>query len=137
MNVNNTAPRADPVHRVLLIDDDKFMLAVLGDMLRELGALQVTTAANGNAGIQAYDRAPQVPDVILCDLSMPDSDGFEFMEQLSTRRYGGGIVLISGMDARTLNSASLMARFHRLNILATLSKPVNAAALRAALYNLS
>ena len=37
------------------------------------------------------------------------------------------------MDARTLKSASLMARFHRLNILAALTKPVDASALSMAL----
>jgi CheY-like chemotaxis protein len=125
--------RTGKAYRALLIDDDKFMLTVLDDMLRDLGAVQVTTATNGRAGIEAYDRSPQAPDVIVCDLSMPGSDGFEFMEQLSSRNFAGGVVLVSGMDARTMNSATLMAKFHRLNILATLNKPVNEATLGTAL----
>ena len=136
MNANIVHLKTNSVHRALVIDDDKFMLTVLEDMLRDLGVVHITTATSGTAGIQAYDRAAQVPDVVLCDLSMPQSDGFDFMEQLSTRRFGGGIILVSGMDARTLNSASLMARFHRLNILATLAKPVDASALASALSKL-
>jgi CheY-like chemotaxis protein len=137
MNAKNTHGRTGKAHRALLIDDDKFMLVVLSDMLRDLGTTQITTAANGISGIEAIDRAPQAPDVVVCDLSMPGGDGFEFMERLSVRGFSGGIVLVSGMDSRTLNSASLMAKFHRLNILATLSKPVDEAALGAALAKLN
>ena len=59
------------------------------------------------------------------------------MEQLSARGYSGGIVLVSGMDARTMSSATLMAKFHRLNILATLNKPVDEASLGMALAKLA
>ena len=129
--------RIGKARRALVIDDDKFMLAVLGDMLRDLGVAQVSTAANGAAGMAAIARAPLPPDVVLCDLNMPGTDGFEVMEQLAARNFGGGVVLVSGMDDRIRNSAMLMARFHGLNILATLDKPVNEAALGSALAKLN
>ena len=125
------------VLRALLVDDDRFMLVVVSDLLRDLGVKEIVTAANGSAGIEAFDRARPAPDLVVCDLNMPGNDGFQLMEQLGARRYRGGIVLVSGMDDRTLKSASLMARFHQLNILATLGKPVDAAALRAALGKLA
>jgi CheY-like chemotaxis protein len=122
--------------RVLLVDDDKFMRTVLGDMLRDLGATAVTMAENGSAALTAYGHLVPPPELVLCDLNMPDGDGFQFMEALAAKGYKGGIVLVSGMDARTMNSASLMARFHRLNILATLAKPVSQADLGQALASL-
>ncbi len=137
MHTSRLPTGLNKVHQALLIDDDKFMLTVVGDLLRDLGVVGVTTAANGAAGIEAFDRLTSKPELILCDLNMPVSDGFQFMEMLGERDYGGGIVLISGMDARTLNSASLMARFHRLQFLATLNKPVDKAALGAALATLA
>lgn len=130
MTTTLTPHRHQTARRALLVDDDKFMLTVLGDMLRELGFAQVTSAGDGVAGIQALDRLALPPELVVCDLNMPGNDGFQFMEQLGTRGFAGGIVLVSGMDARTLNSASLMARFHRLNFLGTLAKPVDPAALR-------
>lgn len=130
----NTQTRPSKVSSALLVDDDKFMLTVLGDMLRELGVSQITVANNGSDGIRSYDSAVRPPDLIVSDLGMPGSDGFQFMEKLSARKFGGSIVLVSGMDARTLNSASLMAKFHRLNILDTLSKPVDRNAMATALH---
>lgn len=123
--------------QALLIDDDPLMLAVLGDMLRERGFGPIVTAANGTAGVTAFDRCSPAPDLVVCDLHMPGNDGFQFMEQLGDRHFAGGVLLVSGMDARTLNSASLMARFHRLNILAALTKPVDEGALAGALAKLA
>lgn len=136
MKAANIQTGTSKVRSALLIDDDKFMLTVLRDMLEEMGVSQIATATNGSAGIKSYDSSAQPPDLIVSDLSMPGSDGFEFMEQLSSRKYGGGIVLVSGMDDRTMHSATLMAKFHRLNILETLSKPVESRAMATALARL-
>lgn len=114
----------------LVIDDDTFMLAYIGDMLRELGAGAVTTAKTGAEGCKALDGMRTGPDVILCDINMPDTDGFEFMQKLAEREFKGAVVMISGTGPRTMQSASLMARFHRLNFLGCLAKPVDAAALK-------
>jgi len=129
--------RAGPPHSALLVDDDKLMRVVVGDLLREQGVRQITEAAGGLAAMEILQRLKPAPHLVVCDLNMPGGDGFEFMHQLAAAGFDGGVVLVSGMDARTLNSASLMARFHRLNILATLPKPVDAAALGAALAKLA
>jgi CheY-like chemotaxis protein len=137
MNPTPYASGSGAPHRALLVDDDKFMLIVVGDLLRELGVTAIITAANGAAAIEAYDRSTPKPDVVLCDLNMPVRDGFELMEQLAAKGFTGGVILFSGMDDRTLKSASLMARFHRLQFLDTLKKPVDKSALRAALAKLA
>jgi CheY-like chemotaxis protein len=123
--------------RALLVDDDPMMLAVLGDMLKSLGVGAVTTADSGQRGIEALDRCNPPPELIVCDLNMPGTDGFQFMEQLAARGFSGGVILVSGMDARTLKSASLMARFHRLQMLGSLDKPVDEIALAQALEKLA
>jgi len=121
----------------LLVDDDKFMRVVMGDLLRLQGIRQITEAAGGLAAVEVLQRLKPAPDLVVCDLNMPGGDGFELMHQLAAAGFDGGVLLVSGMDARTMNSASLMARFHRLNILATLPKPVDSAALGAALAKLA
>jgi CheY-like chemotaxis protein len=132
-----TVRRSGRALRALLVDDDTLLLAVLTDLLKDLGTHDVKTAASGAEAATAFDRMLPPPDLILCDLKMPDGDGFQFMEMLASRKFAGAVVLVSGMEARVMNSASLMARFHRLSVLATLSKPVSAAALGAALAKLT
>ena len=136
MNADNNKTRPGKFIQALLVDDDKFMLEFVGDLLRELGVMSVTTATDGAQGIAAFDRADPKPGLILCDLHMPGQDGFQLMAALATRGYRGGIVLISGQDVRTLNSATLMAQFHELNILATLQKPVDKMSLANAMTKL-
>ena len=133
-NQPSPGPRSD--RRALLVDDDKFMLEVVGDLLREQGVSAVTTAANGAATIEALECSATKPDVVPCDLNMPVNDGLQPMEQLGARGCAGGVDLFSGMDDQKLHSASLMARFHRLKFLGTLKKPVDKAAFSTALAHL-
>jgi CheY-like chemotaxis protein len=121
---------------VLLVDDDLFMLGVLEDQLRDLGVRGITKAMGGVSALAALDAMACPPELVMCDLNMPDGDGFQFMEQLGVRGFRGAIVLMSGMNMRTMHSATLMARFHRLKIAGSLGKPVSASALAAVLANL-
>jgi len=137
MNTSVHSPPRIQARRALLVDDDKFMLEVLGDMLRDRGVGSVSTALNGVAGLEAYERMNPPPDLVVCDLNMPANDGFQFMEKLGALGFAGGVLLVSGMDDRVRNSAALMGKFHRLKLLGTLAKPVDEAALSAALANLA
>ena len=134
MTTASTA-KHDPT-TALVVDDDPFMLELIGEMLGELGIETVCTAKNGDEATRHIDRAATMPGIVVCDLNMPTSDGFLFMEALAARRYKGGVILMSGMDSRTLHSATLMARFHRLLILGTLPKPLDRKALSSALERL-
>ncbi len=136
MNADSNDARSGKFIQALLVDDDKFMLEFIGDLLRELGVMDITTAMDGAQGMAAFDRAASKPNLILCDLHMPGQDGFQFMAGLAGRGYRGGVILISGQDARTLKSATLMAQFHELNILATLEKPVDKMSLANAMAKL-
>jgi CheY-like chemotaxis protein len=136
MNADKQTVPGGKTIRVLLVDDDKFMLELVGDQLRELGVKEVTTATDGVHAAKAFDEAANKPELILCDLYMPGQDGFQFMAMLAERAYTGGVVLISGQEARTLKSASLIGQFHELNILATLEKPIDKKALAGVLSKL-
>jgi len=135
MNIEPSTSGRRPL-RALVVDDDEFMLSFLSDMLRDLGVGDVRTARDGSAGSKACEDAKSLPDVVLCDINMPGTDGFQFMEQIAKRKFGGGVILISGLDSRFVNSASLMAKFHGLNILASIPKPVDRKSLSAALSKL-
>lgn len=122
--------------RVLLVDDDGFMLATVSEQLQQLGVVDIATAGDGARGIAAFDLAEPKPDLVVADLQMPGADGFQLLAGLAERRYDGGVILLSGQEDRVLNSASLMARFHQLRVLAALPKPPSRAALERAIDRL-
>ncbi|CAN7681950.1 response regulator [Pseudoduganella sp. LjRoot289] len=108
-----------------MIDDDVFMLDMLGIMLEDMGIARVTATADGRQGLSAFDPGKLPPDLVICDINMPQMDGFQLMEQLGASHPGCAIILMSGLAQRFLDSAQLMARFHHLNILGALHKPVD------------
>jgi len=68
--------------RVLAVDDNADALDALDIALSAAGA-EVRTAASGAAALAAAAR--DRPDVLLCDLSMPDLDGFAVLRRLRLR----------------------------------------------------
>lgn len=118
---------------VLVIDDDSFMIELLAKMLGTLGVGRVSSAGDGERGLACLGGL-RAPDVVICDLHMPGKDGFEVMEAISAAGYGGGVILLSGMSSRVLNSAALMGKFHHLNLLGVLQKPASKQALADALH---
>src|SRR5690606_30322251 len=65
--------------RVLLIDDRADELAVTCALLRREQA-EVLTAHSAEGGLRAVSTFH--PNVVICDLGMPENDGFYFLDQL-------------------------------------------------------
>jgi DNA-binding NarL/FixJ family response regulator len=67
------------VKRILVIDDDARLRQHFAEILR-LDGLQVIEARNGREGV---DRARQeLPDLVLCDITMPEMNGHRVLETL-------------------------------------------------------
>jgi CheY-like chemotaxis protein len=65
---------------VLVVEDDQYLLDGLQALLEFYDGpyeLQVSTAVNGLAGVEAVMRQP--PNLIISDIMMPKMDGFEFL----------------------------------------------------------
>lgn len=107
--------------RILVIDDDEFMLAVAQQLFRSLGFSNINILAQPRRITE--DAALLDHDIIFCDLLMPDFDGVEVLRYLSDSAYPGGVVLVSGVDERVLASAHQLARDRKLNVVGTLEKP--------------
>ncbi|MBI3145916.1 MAG: EAL domain-containing response regulator [Pseudogulbenkiania sp.] len=110
--------------RILVLDDEPFMLKLLARMLGNLGFSQVTICDSGRAALELLDAPDSWPDLILCDLNMPEMDGVQFVRQLVDRHYGGSLILVSGEDERVLQSVSKLAQAHQITVLGGLNKPV-------------
>jgi len=65
--------------QLLLVDDDPNLILLVQDYL-EFQGYQVLTADNGQQALDILQQ--QVPDLIICDIMMPDIDGYEVVEKI-------------------------------------------------------
>lgn len=104
--------------RVLLIDDEDDIRAIVQAALEELAGWQTLGATSGSEGLQLAQG--KAIDAILLDISMPDMDGFEIYDKLQSHPATAGIpviVLTSKVLARD------RARFTALQVAGLITKP--------------
>lgn len=65
--------------KLLLIDDDPNLILLVKDYL-EFRGYNVDTAENGREALQVLDR--NVPDMIICDIMMPEMDGYSLVKHI-------------------------------------------------------
>lgn len=70
--------------KVLLIEDDAVLRENTAELL-ELSEYDVTTAQNGKIGIEIAQNL--LPDIIVCDIMMPELDGYGVLEFLSNHDH--------------------------------------------------
>ena len=68
--------------RILLIEDQLFIRSMTARMLNGIGFKEILQARDGKEAIDLIAAERQPIDVILCDLKMPNMDGFEFVTKL-------------------------------------------------------
>ena len=78
---------------VLVIDDEPDVRDSIRQVLTRVG-FDVTTADNGEAGIQAFYDQP--PDVVIVDIIMPRNNGVEVIRKIRDTYPGARIVAITG-----------------------------------------
>jgi two-component system alkaline phosphatase synthesis response regulator PhoP len=67
--------------KILVVDDDVDLVAVMKGTLESKAAYEVIVAYNGKEGLGKAKL--EKPDLILLDIMMPVMDGFSFAEQFS------------------------------------------------------
>ncbi|MFC5480322.1 response regulator [Massilia suwonensis] len=124
------APGAGQLPRVLVLDDDNFMLEMLKDMLHAIGVRDVFTEASTRHALSTLAEAG--PNVLICDLALPDMDGIEFLQAAAARGFRGSVILLSGMDSGVRDAAGELARVLGLRIAGIFRKPIALDQLRSA-----
>lgn len=66
--------------KILLIEDDIVLRENTAELL-ELSGYKVETASNGRAGVEVAKK--YLPNLIVCDIMMPELDGYGVLESLS------------------------------------------------------
>jgi CheY-like chemotaxis protein len=76
--------RMDSTVRVLVVEDNRDAAEILRSLLEVCG-FQVSVAHTGQEGISAARQ--QQPHVVLCDIGLPDSDGYTVGSVLRQSSY--------------------------------------------------
>lgn len=118
---------------ILLVDDDPVIREIVEFAIESLGEYDVVSANDGKQALEILDQVGNVFSLILCDLNMPEMDGVEFFRNLKQRDFKGKIGILSGEDNSIISLAEDLAQTHQLDIVGTLSKPVNPDKLEALL----
>jgi two-component system sensor histidine kinase/response regulator len=116
---------------ILLIDDEPGFRAVMFELLRREGHT-VLEAENGRAGIRQHlDHAP---DLILCDLLMPEMDGQEAIRAIRCLSPDAKIIAMTG----SLEDENVRLRTAEiLGANEILEKPFSVRKLLCAIYRVS
>ena len=102
-------------HTILVVDDDRPIRNLCRLTLEESGYL-VSEATNGKNALAAIEETEF--DLIVLDLSMPDTDGFEFLKTVRVKSPKLKILVISGFLGGTMLTAAEL-----FGASATLAKP--------------
>lgn len=83
----------NPSAKLLIIDDDEVVRASLAAYLEDSG-FSVLQASNGLQGLEVFEL--QRPDLVICDLRMPQVDGLELIRRINALDTEVPVVVVSG-----------------------------------------
>ena len=88
----------NPSATLLIIDDDQVVRASLAAYLEDSG-FNVLQASNGLQGLEVFER--DHPDLVICDLRMPQVDGLELIRRINALQVETPVIVVSGAGVMT------------------------------------
>jgi DNA-binding NtrC family response regulator len=86
-------PMSNQRPRVLVIDDEKHIRALLRELLERWGC-QADLAANTTEGLRLFHEGGY--DLVLTDLMMPGGNGLQLIQQVRDRDPAIGVIMLTG-----------------------------------------
>jgi len=120
MSMSNSISQDILAGWTVLVIDDEPDAAEVAKLLLEMYGANVIVAKNGRAGVQqTIERRPRF---VICDISMPEMNGWEFVEELKNNRTTSDIPVVAlTSHAMTGDREKALAKgFHNY-----LTKPLN------------
>ena len=125
------APSLAAPLRILVLDDDPLLLDVMREMLAVCGVRNIVLETQACSALRRLDQS--MPDVVICDLMMPEMDGIEFLQAAAAQGYQGKVILMSALEDGVREAAGELARALGLQVVGSFRKPLEQNQLRAAL----
>jgi EAL domain-containing protein (putative c-di-GMP-specific phosphodiesterase class I)/CheY-like chemotaxis protein len=105
--------------KILVIDDECDIGELITAVARDLGFQCDAT----HEPVTFLEKLSPDTHLVLLDLVMPEMDGIELLRLLGKRKCKAGIILMSGLSVRTIESAEKFAQALGLFIVGHLQKP--------------
>ena len=122
------------VKRLLIVDDNR----LFGEFVRKVAegaGYEAEVVSDGEAFMKRY--ATFKPTVVIIDVVMPDIDGIELVQWVSTRKAPARVIVVTGYSPKYASAAKLLGEGRGLDNVITLIKPIKLARLRRALDEIS
>jgi CheY-like chemotaxis protein len=105
--VERAAPAVNPppepllvgTGRILVVDDEPLVAAMVVDQLNELG-YRATACANGPEALEAFAAEPRAIDLVVTDMTMPGMTGDVLAQRLKSLRPGLPVILCTGYSEK-------------------------------------
>ena len=94
------------VRRVLVVDDELLIRWSLREMLSDRGDL-VAEAEDGKGAVRALTDAAELPDVVLLDFRLPDSNDLNLLSRIISLVPEGRVILMTAYGTPELANAAL------------------------------
>ncbi|MCP4570850.1 MAG: response regulator [bacterium] len=117
--------------RILVVDDDPQVRSLLGKIL-EREDYDVTTAADGQEAVTAYQSEPF--DLVITDLVMPEKEGIETFNELRSFDPEVKVVAISG--GGRIGAQDYLSWARACGVAHTFAKPIDREELLAVVREL-
>lgn len=111
---------------LLILDDEEAIGTFLADVARGAGWTVDVARRKGDF----RDLFRQLPDAVMLDLHLGETDGISEMRFLAQCQFQGSLGLMSGFDKRVLSSAQQIGESLGLHVVDVLEKPIRAADAR-------
>lgn len=104
---------------ILAIDDEAVIRKLLENFLGK--KYEVTTKVNGIEAM-SYIQSGNIPDLIICDILMPEMNGYDFVKQIRSSGLFNKIplLMLSGEE-----DSKTRINFYKLRVRNFITKPFN------------
>jgi two-component system chemotaxis response regulator CheY len=114
--------------RLLIVDDQPEMRALIKNMLMESGITQLFEASDGKEAMNFMDNALDFIDIVICDWNMPRLTGVEVLRQLRSFNPEMPFLMVTGRS-----DIASVAEAKSSGVSAYIRKPFSPAQLEAKL----
>jgi CheY-like chemotaxis protein len=123
-------PDDQQIRQALVLEDSELDSDLLSGALRAYGVREITIVTDVS---EIRDLPTGADSLVIIDLILRDSDGFEVIRLLRERAYTGRVLIISATARDMIPQAVQLAKASGLNVIDGMTKPLDLERLKIVL----